>query len=120
MRNIFSNLAVCLGLVLLLPQLTKAQWVETNVPNDKSINAFAVNGSNIFVGTAWGGVFRSIDSGANWSVLDSSTQHWLTTSLVVKGNVAPLFVFGLIPPLTKRHVDILPELSMFFRKGCPI
>ena len=57
---------------LLTTQICFGQWVQVGL-NDKSIKDIAVQNSNIFVVTSDSGkVYRSIDSGTNWTMIVDS------------------------------------------------
>ncbi len=44
----------------------KAQWTDTQCPNDGKITSLAVSGTTIFAGAPDEGIFRSFNSGTNW------------------------------------------------------
>ncbi len=56
-----------LFLFLLVPALSQAQWQRCNMPyfGNATINAIAVDGNSIFVGSS-NGLYRSKDQGASW------------------------------------------------------
>ena len=56
----------------------RAQWVPTNGPYRAAINAFAVSGTDLYVGTFGAGIFRSTDNGTTWTSLNN---HLPWTSL---------------------------------------
>ena len=86
MRNILSGRIVGICAVILFPQLTMAQWVQTNATTNRAVLSFAVSGGNVFAGTLGGGVFRSTDGGANWSSVDTVSKDWFISSLALNGN----------------------------------
>jgi hypothetical protein len=55
MKRLLSFFAV---VVLLGAQSLQAQWIQTNDPYGGRVNCFAVNGSNLFAGTYYSGVWR--------------------------------------------------------------
>jgi hypothetical protein len=60
-------------------------WTKVNSGFMK-INCFAVNGNDIFWGTAGDGVFLSTNSGTNWTAVDSGLTDLWVYSLAVNGN----------------------------------
>ncbi len=64
---------------------TIGQWIPTNGADGNSVNSFAANGSNLFAGTAGGGVYRSTDRGSNWSAVNSGMTITHVTSLINSG-----------------------------------
>jgi photosystem II stability/assembly factor-like uncharacterized protein len=66
------------------PSSGQAQWVQTNGPyGGGQINALAVNGSDIFAGTAEGGVYHSSDGGIIWK--ESGLIGYNITAVAVQG-----------------------------------
>jgi ligand-binding sensor domain-containing protein len=45
---------------------TSAQWQQTSAPSGNSVNCLSVLNTDIFAGTAGGGIIMSSDSGGNW------------------------------------------------------
>ncbi len=68
-RKMFLILAVPFFLVAAMP--ASAAWQQTNGPLGGSISNFAVSGPNIFAGSPTGGVYRSTNRGAYWTVLNA-------------------------------------------------
>ncbi len=66
-------------------QVTQGQWIQTSTDSSGLAWCFAVEGSEIFAGTAGKGVLRSIDEG----------DHWITVSTGLKTKTDSL-VFALI------------------------
>ena len=44
-----------------------AQWVQTNGPVGGTVYSLSISGSNVFAGTAAGGVFHSTNNGQTWT-----------------------------------------------------
>jgi hypothetical protein len=76
---------VALGLLVLFAHAARAQWVQTNGPGGGNIWALAISGSNIFAGTAGGGVFLSTDNGTSWTAVNSGLTDNTVWSLAVNG-----------------------------------
>ena len=53
-------------LILLLSNITKSQWVQSNGPFSISAKCFAEIGDNLIVGTSGQGVFITTNKGLNW------------------------------------------------------
>jgi hypothetical protein len=56
-KNMKRLLSFFAAVGLLVAQSPQAQWIQTNGPTGGNVRCFAVNGSNLFVGTR-GGVWR--------------------------------------------------------------
>jgi len=56
--NIKRLLSCFAAVALLGAQSLQAQWIQTNGPYGGSVRCFAVNGSNLFAGTYYSGVWR--------------------------------------------------------------
>ena len=63
-----------------------AQWVQTNGPYGRTVNCFAVQGSNIFAGTYEFGVYRSSDNGEHWLAVNNGLTDNTVISFLVTGN----------------------------------
>ncbi len=83
MRNIQSNLIVCVSLLVLIPQLTKAQWVQTganfNMPANTFVKALlpvpdGMGGTKLLAGTS-GGVYLSSNDYSSWIAVDSGLPN---------------------------------------------
>jgi hypothetical protein len=87
MNKVLTNLIVCLGILIAIPQMTGAQWVQTNGPCGSPITTLTASGSNLFAGTDTNGVFISTNNGATWKPVNrgwpSNTSIW---SIAVNGN----------------------------------
>jgi len=75
MKHPALYLAVCM---LLVVQLSSAQWVQTSGPVDRSVTSLAVIGTNLFAGTVLphprgteGSVFLSTDNGTSWAPVNT-------------------------------------------------
>ncbi|MDD5342839.1 MAG: hypothetical protein PHW12_00300, partial [Smithella sp.] len=68
MKNILASLVVGLGSIILFPQMASPDWTSVTTSFDwSSMNAFAVSGTNLFVGVNGQGAFVSTDNGVTWS-----------------------------------------------------
>lgn len=63
-----------------------AQWVQTNLPFNGSINCITTLGSTIFAGTEGDGVYLSVDSGSTWTPVNSGLQTSFVYSFAVNGS----------------------------------
>ncbi len=63
----------------------QAQWVQTNGPYGGHINCFAVNGTSIFAGIYYGGVFLSTDNGSIWPAINKGLTNSRIKALAVSG-----------------------------------
>jgi photosystem II stability/assembly factor-like uncharacterized protein len=62
----------------------KAQWVQANGPNyGGSVNCLTISGTNIFEGTATGGVLLSTDNGKSWKKVNNGLTNTNVLSLCV-------------------------------------
>jgi PKD repeat protein len=63
----------------------KAQWTPTAGPYGGRINAFTVNGNNLFAGTD-NGVYLSVDNGTNWMPVNSGLPVSPIYAFLINGN----------------------------------
>jgi hypothetical protein len=70
----------------------RAQWIQTNGPEEGQVNRVFVSGSNIFAGTETGGVFRSTDGSATWRPANSGLSFMKVNDLAAIEN--SLFAAG--------------------------
>ena len=77
---------ILLSAIVLLNSFLHAQWVPTNGPNEKTITALAVKGSNIFAATYEDGVYRSTNMGTNWSQINNGLSANRITSFAIIGD----------------------------------
>src|SRR5271157_5123802 len=63
------------------------QWVHANTPVPKGYSecCFAVNGTNLFVGTWGGGIFLSTDNGTSWTPANAGLTCLCIDALAVSG-----------------------------------
>ncbi len=50
---------------------SSGQWQQLGGPEGGSVTCFAQNGSNIFAGTVYGGVFLSTNNGNSWTAVNN-------------------------------------------------
>jgi photosystem II stability/assembly factor-like uncharacterized protein len=74
--------------LILFPALSFAQWVQTSLTAGE-INTLTASGTNLFSGTNGEGMFRTTDSGANWTAINSGITN--DTILSCATNGADLF-----------------------------
>ncbi len=80
MKRLFSFFTI---VALLGAQNLQAQWIRTNGPYGGNVNCFAVNGSHLFAGSYYGGVFLSTNNGANWTPVNTGLTNTRVFSLAV-------------------------------------
>jgi hypothetical protein len=51
---------------------TRAQWAQTDGPYGSIISCFGADGSNVYAGTMYSGVFRTTDNGTTWQGLNAN------------------------------------------------
>lgn len=66
MKKLFY-LMIASALLIILPTIQDAQWVQTNNSVGTSVQSLATDGSNIYAGTQEGTIFVSANNGAAWS-----------------------------------------------------
>jgi hypothetical protein len=64
----------------------KAQWVQTDGPNEAYVNTFVRDGSDILAGTELGGIFRSTDNGRSWSLASPDLMNRRIRAIVRLGS----------------------------------
>ncbi len=79
------RLNVFIVCVIICINPVNAQWVQSNGPYGGNIRCLVVSGTNIFAGTGGGGVFLSIDKGANWTAVNTGLANTNVYSLAVSG-----------------------------------
>jgi photosystem II stability/assembly factor-like uncharacterized protein len=72
-------------LLVLLPNETRAQWVQTNWPVGRWAYSFAVDGQSIYAGTD-SGIFVSSDNGTRWVRPPAPLTSSAVTSLFAAGS----------------------------------
>ncbi|MEW6510112.1 MAG: T9SS type A sorting domain-containing protein [Bacteroidota bacterium] len=73
-------------LISLSCRTSLGQWVFTGGPSGQSVLAFAADSASVFAGTGGGGVFRSTDSGTNWTEANEGLTKRVVLSLAVSGS----------------------------------
>jgi len=72
---------------LLFSNIINAQLVQTNGPYSGTVKCITGNGSSIFVGTEWGGVYSSSNGGSIWTPVNSGLPERIwPTALVSNGS----------------------------------
>ncbi|MFH0988818.1 MAG: T9SS type A sorting domain-containing protein [bacterium] len=64
--------------------LLHSQWIQTGLTN-KSVQAFAVSGTNLFSGTWGDGIFLSTNNGTNWTQINTGLTNAYVNTLAVSG-----------------------------------
>jgi hypothetical protein len=89
---------------LLVTQICFTQWVQVGL-DDYSIKDIAVQNSNIFAVTSDSGkVYRSLDSGANWTIIVDSCAVDVAISLTGKIFMTQDSVINLPPPYNRTFL----------------
>jgi len=63
--------------------IANAQWQQTNGPCGGYVMALAIIGNNVFAGTDGGGVYKSMNNGANWDAMNIGLGNDNVTTFVV-------------------------------------
>ncbi len=76
MKNLFLFLVLLCGTISILPDESRAQWVQTNGPCGGytlclTLSPNGAGGMNLFAGTYGGGVFLSTNSGTHWTAVNN-------------------------------------------------
>ena len=72
--------------IILFTNTTNAQWVLTSCPTgSNTVQCFASDGTNIFVGTLGGGVFISTDNGNSWNAVNTGLTNLNVYALAISG-----------------------------------
>jgi hypothetical protein len=74
----------CLFL-LLHSSVIHADWAQKNGPIGRMAGAFAMKGSNLFVG-GMGGVYLSTDNGSSWTEVNKGLTDKIVMTLAVSGS----------------------------------
>jgi hypothetical protein len=72
--------------IVLLSSTLSAQWVKTSGLNGGTTNCFGVDGSNLYAGTAGGGVHRTTNNGSSWSTVNAGLTDTTVNALIVCGS----------------------------------
>jgi len=72
--------------VFLIISSASGQWVQTNVACSDTVLCLTVNGTDLFAGTLFGGVFRSTNNGTSWIEVNNGLSNYDIMSLVVSGS----------------------------------
>lgn len=81
--------AVVSVLAFMTTNSLEGQWVRTSFPG--YVNAFAVSGTNLFVGTMDSGVFLSTNNGTSWTPVNTGLPTFVTE---FGTNVYPVYSFA--------------------------
>jgi hypothetical protein len=84
MKNTLVHFLAGMGIVLLFPQWSGAQWVQTPMP-PAGAQALAANGGNIFAGTSGSGVFLTTNNGTSWTAVNTGLTNRNVYALTVNG-----------------------------------
>ncbi len=83
MKNI---LTICSTLVIFAAtNLVNAQWQQTNGPYGGFVSCYANNADEIYVGTQFGGIFRSTNDGASWTAKNNGLKNYEINCLAIDG-----------------------------------
>jgi photosystem II stability/assembly factor-like uncharacterized protein len=72
-KSLFFSIIIEL---LILTNITKAQWVQTNGPNGGCILSFIAIDSTLIAGTLGGGIYRYTFNGTSWNSLNMVRSDW--------------------------------------------
>ena len=76
---------VLIYFIIMSPNLSRAQWVQTNTSYGGNVNAIVSSDTNLFAGIVGKGVILSTDNGTSWSEVDTGLTCSNVTSLSIKG-----------------------------------
>jgi photosystem II stability/assembly factor-like uncharacterized protein len=92
MKRILSQLAVSMIFLVISSHTVTAQWIQTTIQsngvNGGYVEAIAVSGDNLFLGTFHGGIFFSNNNGETWTARNSGLPANVT--------IQSLFAFGTV------------------------
>jgi Secretion system C-terminal sorting domain len=71
--------------LIVIPEKSHAQWVQTNGPYGGEINALAISGETVFAGTNGSGAFCSTNKGTNWVGLRGGLPSGQVSSFAIQG-----------------------------------
>jgi hypothetical protein len=63
----------------------EAQWIQSDGPYGGQILSLAFSGTNIFAGTAFGGVYLSTNSGQSWAPVNNGLSNTYVEALATSG-----------------------------------
>jgi photosystem II stability/assembly factor-like uncharacterized protein len=72
--------------VCFISQILTAQWQPTNGPYGGFVVAYASNENVIYAGTQYGGVYKSTNNGANWTVCNNGLKELNVGALYLDGD----------------------------------
>ena len=76
MKKIKKIIIGGLAIVVFLPIVLIAQWVQTAGPFGGDVRCLAIDSAVIYAGTYWGGgIFRSTDNGNNWVPINNGLSQ---------------------------------------------
>ena len=84
MKNIFTLCSIVV--MLALANFTNAQWQQTNGPRGGYVSCYANNEEEIYVGTQYGGVFRSTNNGGNWAARNNGLKNYDINCIAMDGD----------------------------------
>jgi hypothetical protein len=67
----FFRFLIAVVCLLTTINLADAQWTQTNGPFGGYVNALAVSGTTLLTGLANGSIYRSVDHGTSWTLLNA-------------------------------------------------
>ena len=84
MHTLRSILITCL-LLFTYADILHGQWVQSHGVYGGYIRAFAVSGTNLFAGTAGGGIFLSTNNGTSWTQVNTGLTNTSVRAIAVSG-----------------------------------
>ncbi len=84
MKKIFT---LC-SIVAMITQsiISNAQWQQTNGPHGGYVTSYANNDDEIYVGTQYGGVFRSTNNGDDWTARNNGLKSYEINCIALDGD----------------------------------
>ena len=84
MKHIFTLCSI--AFLFAISNYTTAQWQHTNGPRGGYVSCYANNEDEIYVGTQYGGVFRSTNNGASWSARNHGLKSYEINCIAMDGD----------------------------------
>ena len=84
MKNLFTIFTILFLFAFSIH--TGAQWQQTNGPHGGFITCAANNETEIYVGTQYGGVFRSTNQGDNWAARNNGLKNYEINCIALDGD----------------------------------
>src|SRR5689334_10856161 len=100
-----KSLTLFVSLVILFFTINnlQAQWQQTNGPYGGYITALTSTATDIYLGTAGTGVYRSSDNGVSWISVSNDPNMQLVNGIAAKGDTVVCAATPYITDLTSNR-----------------